>query len=183
MMKSRVSLFIAALFLCFGALQMPAFAARRGGGGFHEGFDHGSHAAIHGDFDHDFHGGFRGGFDHGSRGRILIAPSLGFGWGFGWGYPWYWDNPWYWNPYYYSGPNVLEPNQVDYGTVEFKVKPTSTKVYVDGKFLGTVNDLDHHKAYMPGGYHSIKLVAPDGKTVDRSVYVAAGKTIKIDDRL
>jgi hypothetical protein len=77
----------------------------------------------------------------------------------------------------------VEVHRVNYGTVEFKVKPESTKVYVDQKFIGTVQDLDHHRAYMPAGNHDIKLTAPDGQILDRTLYVAAGQKIKIDEKL
>lgn len=153
-MRNKTWIIVAAFFLCFGGLQVPAFAAIRGGG---------------------FHGGFVRGF----HGRAVIAPYWGFGWGPGWG----WGDPWYWYPYGYAGPNYLGVEHVNYGAVEFKVKPKTTKVFVDGKFLGTVNDLDHHRAYMPGGYHNIKLEAPDGQSANRSIYVAVGRTIKIDERL
>ncbi len=77
----------------------------------------------------------------------------------------------------------MEVHHVNYGTVEFKVKPKSTKVYVDQKFIGTVNELDHHEAFVAAGNHNIKLVAPDGQKLDRTLYIAAGKKIKIDEAL
>jgi hypothetical protein len=78
---------------------------------------------------------------------------------------------------------VVEVHPVNYGTVEFKVRPENTKVYVDQKFIGTVNDLDHHRAFMHAGNHDIKLVAPDGQTFERTLYVAAGKKFKIQENL
>ncbi len=122
-----------------------------------------------------FHGG---GFRAGGR-VVLVEPYFGFG--FGWG-P-YWDG--FWDPWYgygYGYPNV-EVRRVNYGTLDFKVKPASTQVYVDQKYLGTVKELDHHKAYLAGGYHNVKLVAPDGRKVERSIYVAVGRTVKIEEHL
>ena len=107
--------------------------------------------------------------------RVFVGPAFGFGWG--WGYPWGWG------PYYYPGPNVVEVHRVTYGTLEFKVKPEDTKIYVDQKYIGMVKDLDHHKAYLPAGNHDIKLVVPDEQTMDRTLYVAAGQKIKIDESL
>lgn len=158
-MKNKMWIVVAAFFLCFGGLQMPAFAAIKGGAGFH--------------------GGFHGGFGRGFRRGVVVAPYWGFGWGPGWG----WGDPWYGYPYGYAGQSYLGVERVDYGAVEFKVKPKTTKVFVDGRFLGMVNDLDHHRAYMPRGYHNIKLEAPDGQVANRSIYVAAGRTIKINERL
>ncbi len=120
----------------------------------------------------------RGGFRGSSR-LVFVQPFWGFG--FGWG-P-YWDG--YWDPWYgygYGYPNV-EVRRVNYGTLDFKVKPASTQVYVDQKYLGTVKELDHHKAYLAAGYHSVKLVAPDGRKVERSIYVALGRTVKIEEHL
>jgi hypothetical protein len=174
MMKSKKWLVIAACFLCFGGLQLPAFAARRGGGG-HGDFDHDGRGSINRGFDRDSHGEFRGGFDHGYRGGTIIEPYLGFGWGYGW------DNPWFGNPYYYSGSNAFEFPHENYGTVEFRVKPRTTRVFVDGRFIGMVENLDHNKAYLSPGYHDIRLVPPYGQAINQSVYVLAGKTIKIND--
>jgi hypothetical protein len=159
-MKNRTWLIVTGLFLLFGGLQVSAFAMPRGGG-FHGGIGGGMHWGSGGHF-----GGFRG--------RIFVGPAFGFGWG--WGVPWYGD------PYYYPGPDVVEVHHVNYGSIEFKVKPESTKVYVDRKFIGTVGDLDHHKAFMPAGNHEIKLAAPDGKVLDRTIYVAAGQKIKMAEK-
>ncbi len=167
-MRVRKWLIVAAFLLLAGGLQASGFAMERAGGG--RGFQGEVHEGIHAGGDRDFDGGFHGG---GFRGGFFAGPALGFGWG--------WGAPWYWDPYYYPGP--IEVHRVNYGTVEFKVKPTNTKVYVDKKFIGTVNDLDHHKAYMPAGDHDIKLAAPDGQTLDRTLYVAAGQKIKIQDNL
>ncbi len=161
-MRRKAWLVAAAFFLLVGGTQMSAFAAPRAGGG--RGFDRDDRGG--------FHEGFHGGAFHPG---VFAGPAFGFGWG--WGYPWYWG------PYYYPGPDVVEVHHVNYGTVEFKVKPETTKVYVDKKFIGEVKDLDHHKAFLPAGDHDIKLVAPDEQTMDRTLYVAAGQKIKIDETL
>ena len=165
-MKVRTWLIVAAFFLLAGGIQTSTFALAREGG-FHGGMHEGMRAG--GDRD-DFGRGFIGG---GFRGRGFIGPAFGWGWG----------DPWFWGPYYYPGPNVVQLHRVNYGTVEFKVKPDTTKVFVDQKFIGAVKDLDHHRAYLPAGNHDIKLTAPDGQVLDRTVYVAAGQKIKIEDKL
>ena len=153
-MRSRHWLVVATLFLLVSLFPASAFAQR----GFRG-------------------GGFRGGGFRGGR-VVVVRPSIGFG--FGWG-P-YWGG--YWNPWYgYGYPDVVQVRRVDYGTLDFKVKPENTQVYVDQKYLGTIKELDHHKAYLAGGYHNIRLVAPDGRAVDRSVYVAVGRTVKIEEHL
>ncbi len=99
----------------------------------------------------------------------------------GWGYP-YWGWGWGWDPWYY-GPGEIGVVRVDYGTVQFDVKPKNSKVYVDKRYLGTVNELNgrHHEANMPRGYHDIKVVSPDGRKVERSVYLAAGQKVKFEE--
>lgn len=160
-MRVKMWLTSAAFLLLAGGFQTSALAMPRGGGGR--------------GFVTSFRGEFRPAYRYGYPGRVFVGPAFGFGWG--------WGDPWYWDPYYYPGPNVVEVHRVTYGTVEFKVKPESTKVYVDRKFIGTVDELDHHRAYVPAGNHDIKLVAPDGQTLDRNLYVAAGQKIKIERKL
>lgn len=155
-MRASKWLVVAALFLLVGGLQVPAFA--RPGGGF-----------VRGGI--GFRGGHFGGFRGGFYGFSMWNPAFPY-WGWGW-------DPWF------NGPDVMEYERVNYGTVQFQVKPGSTKVYVDQKYLGTVNQLDgcHHQAYVPGGYHSIKLVAPDGQSAERNIYVPVGQKVKIDEKL
>ncbi len=154
-MRAGKWLIVASLFLLTGGLGITAFASPR---------------AVWG-------GGFRAGvYGRGFRWGVPIGPVWGFGWG--------WGNPWYWEPYnYYPGPDYVGVRQINFGTVEFKVKPDVTKVYVDKKFLGEVRDLDHHRIYVPAGYHDLRLTAPDGQSLDRVVYVAVGTKIKIDEKL
>ncbi len=153
-MRNKKLLVVAMLLLVMGVVPAAAFAQR---GGFHGGFGRGHYG-----------------------GRAVFAyPGFGFGFGYGgWG-PYY---PYgYWYPYSpYWGGKVY---RVDYGTVEFKVKPKSTQVFVDGKYLGRVDELDHQKAYLPGGNHEIRLTAPDGRTFVRTIYVAVGAKIKINEKL
>ncbi len=98
----------------------------------------------------------------------------------GWGYP-YWGWGWGWSPWYY-GPGEVGVYNVDYGTVRFDVKPRNSKIYVDKKYLGTVSDLNgrHHEENLPRGYHDVKVVAPDGRKVERTVYLAAGQRLKFE---
>jgi hypothetical protein len=173
-MRAKTWLIDAAFFLLVSFMPSSALAAPRGHGG--GGFDRDARGEMH----EGFRGGFHGVYGRGFRSPgVYIGPSYGLGWGFGWG----WD-PWIWGPpYYYPGTNVVEVRHANYGILEFKVKPKDTKVYVDKKFIGTVGELDHHRAYVAVGNHEITLKAPDGQTVERNVYVAAGKKIKIDEKL
>lgn len=161
---------IAAFVLLAGTLQTSGFAASRGGRGMRSG------PAARG----EFHEGFRGGdrdFGRAYGPRVYINP------GWDWGWNWGWDYPWGWGPYYYPAPEIRRLPPVNYGTLEFNVKPEQTEIYVDNKFIGTVKSLDHHRAYMKQGDHVITLKAPDGRKTERNIYVAAGKKIKIKETL
>jgi hypothetical protein len=165
-MRTRTLLAAVMVLLMAAVIPSSAYASGRGHSGM------AFHSGVRGEIHEGFHG-------HALRGdlstRIFLEPAFDFGWG--------WDDPWFWGPYYYPGTNELEVRQVNYGTLEFKVKPENTKVYVDKKFIGEVGQLDHQKAYVAVGNHEVMLKAPDGQTMERNIYVAAGKNIKIDEKL
>ena len=171
-MKIKKWLMIGAFILLAGSLQITGFAYPRGRGGMRMG--HSERGEIH----EGIHNGHRDrDFGRAYGGRIFIGPSPEWYWGWGW-------NPYgIWGPYYYPGPSQVEVRHVDYGTLEFKVKPEDTQIYIDNKLIGTVRSLDHHKAYAKQGNHEIMLKAPDGRTIDRDIYVAAGKKIRIKETL
>jgi hypothetical protein len=125
-----------------------------------------------------------------AHGRIAIGVGIGvpvvpYYQPFYPGYPWWTAYPYpYPGPGYY-GPRVVEVRRINYGTIQFNVKPENTRVYVDGKYLGTVEALEghHHEANLGGGDHTVRLVAADGRHVERTVYVAIGKKTKISEKL
>ena len=96
-----------------------------------------------------------------------------------WGgiYPYGW-----WNPWWYDGPRVMEVERVDYGTIQFDVKPVASKVYVDGKYMGVVDELQgrHHETKLPPGCHEIKIESPAGVSYVRTVYLATGDKYKFE---
>ena len=64
--------------------------------------------------------------------------------------------------------------------VEISGNRASSKVFVDGKYLGKVDQLSgrHHKTNLMQGMHDIQRVGPGGQKAERNVFVAAGKTFK-----
>jgi hypothetical protein len=70
--------------------------------------------------------------------------------------------------------------RIDYGAVDFNVKPLSSQVFVDGKYFGTVGDLKgrHHEAFLAAGLHDVRVVGPGGQKAEREIYVAAGQRFK-----
>jgi hypothetical protein len=98
-------------------------------------------------------------------------------------YPFYPFGFWgYWSDPRFGGQRYVQVERVNYGTVDFDVKPSSSQVYVDGKFMGTVNDLNGHghKARLPGGLHEVRIVSPDGRSTTRTIYVAIGEKLKFN---
>jgi hypothetical protein len=169
-MNTKKGLMIATLILLAGSLQTSVFAAQRRWSGM------GSGNSGRG----EFHEGFRGGYRYGDFGRAYGTPIYVEPWS-GWYGGWY--APWAGWPGYYPEPNVVEVRHIDYGTLEFKVKPEDTQIYIDKKLIGTVKSLDHQKIYVKQGDHEITLKSSGGRTVERNVYVPVGKKIKINEML
>jgi hypothetical protein len=166
----RLLLIVAVFFLIAGGAQTSALAMSRD----REGGD--IHGSFHSSFQREAPAtqvAYARGFHEGRRG-FVGGPWFGFGGGLGW------DGPWYWGPDYYPPQELIN---VNYGTIQFKVTPDNTQVYLDQNPMGTVNELNHHRVYTAGGQHDVRLVAPDGQTYDRSVFVAVGQKIKIDAKL
>jgi len=110
--------------------------------------------------------GFRGGF---VRGPVYFSPYYGYpvhGFGFAGSYV---------TGYGYGR---------GYGRVDFNVKPKTSQIYVDSGYLGVADDFDGgffgRTATLPPGKHTIRIVAPDGRTEQRDVYVMPGRELNID---
>lgn len=152
-MRVRIWLVSASLFLLLAGLQGVAAASPNARVGAHVGFHSGGVRLIYRPFP-----------------RYFWGPAYPY-WGWGWG----------WDPWYY-GPPAVNVYRVNYGTIQFDVKPKNSRVYVDHKYLGTVGELSgrHHEANLPGGYHDVRVVAPDKREVERTVYVALGQKVKFE---
>ena len=163
-MRTIAGIIVATLVLLSGGFHAAALA-QHGGTGSHGGMGH-SHGGFHGGHHHGFHGG----------GGVIPAPAFGFGNGGWWPYDFYgYSYP------YYSGAVAF--HRPDYGTLEFKVKPGDTQVFVDNRYMGRINDIYKHRVYIPGGYHRIRLIAPNGAESVSKVLVAAGKKSKVEQKL
>ena len=68
------------------------------------------------------------------------------------------------------------------GTIDFNVKPQSSKIFVDGNYLGIVDQFNGYPqtAILPTGYHNIRIVSPSGQVVRQRVYVAAGREFNLN---
>ena len=125
-----------------------------------------------------------------------------FGLGLHYGYPGYYGlgYPWYGYPYYgygygypyygygygypggygygYSGSVTAAPGQV-YGRVRIQNAPGNAQVFVDGNYVGIVDDIDGARAglSLDAGVHRIEIRANGLETVTFDVNLQAGQTI------
>jgi hypothetical protein len=128
----------------------------------------------------------------GAGGPVVVTGGYGFypwwigGAGFGGyyggyygpGYGGYYD-PWYGgNPDPYDAPAGASQSYQEEGAVRLKIKPREAEVYVDGYFVGTVDDFDgvFQRLHIETGPHRIEVRAPGYETLSFDLRVAPGKT-------
>lgn len=176
-----------------------------GSGGNHGGY-HGPTGGYHGGTG-GYHGGtgyrgYRGGYHgyyggfHGYRGFYYprFYGTFAFTWGtpFFWGFPfdywpyyypygWYgWDGGGY--PAYYGYDRVRREEQ---GALDLDLSPADTQVYLDGQYIGTVDDYDGWPQYLwldPGTY-DIVFYRDGYKTLARQVTIYRGLVVDWSDHL
>jgi hypothetical protein len=97
--------------------------------------------------------------------------GYGYGYGFGYGFPlcysaWNMYDPWYMSGMYagggyYGGYSSGQAGYAsgDQGKLRLKIKPKDAKVYVDGYFTGTVDDMDgtFQKLPLAPGRHHVEV--------------------------
>ena len=124
-----------------------------------------------------------------SGGTIVITEGSGFypwGWGYEGGaiaggyYGGYYGayDPWYgWFPTYAPVESGGGPD--DTGAIRLKVKPNDANVYVDGFFVGTVDDFDNafQKLKLEPGPHHIERRAPQHQPLALDVMIQEDQTI------
>jgi hypothetical protein len=135
--------------------------------------------------------------------------GIGYGYGLGLGWPLFYD-PWY-DPYgspgyagygYGSmggynaggyntggydtgGYNSSSYAGLDQGKIRLKVKPRNAKVYVDGYFVGTVDEFDgaFQKLTLNGGRHRVEIKADGYETADFDVLITPDETVTYQGEL
>jgi hypothetical protein len=110
----------------------------------------------------------------------------GYGGGIGGFYPWYGYggyyggyygayDPWFgWYPTYGSA-SIDEDGD---GALRLKVKPADASVYVDGYYVGIVDDFDgvFQRLHLESGAHRIEIRAPEYETLSFDVLIEADHT-------
>lgn len=113
--------------------------------------------------------GFRAGF---VRGPFYVSPYYGYPY-YGFGF----------RGDYVVGSRYRHGNA---GSVDFNVKPKDSQIFVDGAYIGVADDFDGgffgHTAILPSGKHRIRIVAPDGRSENRVIYVMPGRELNLDLR-
>lgn len=100
--------------------------------------------------------------------------GLGYGFGYGYGYGYGYGSPRY-GGYYYRG----------YGEVRAEVKPKEAKVYVDGDYVGEVDDFDGwwQRMELEPGRHRIVFRAPGYRPYAVTLRVLPGQDYHIKQQL
>lgn len=116
----------------------------------------------------------------GVRGSIVFVGGYAYDpfWG-----PGFWGaGPWYPYPYPYSiDPLPYDPS----ADMRILATPKDAKVYVDGYYVGLVDDFDgvfQHLSLPPGG-HDITLYREGYRTVTRQIYLQPAHTFKLREQM
>ncbi len=91
------------------------------------------------------------------------------------GYPGYYGSPGY---YAYPGYGAPAP-EAPYGSLRLRVRPENAAVYVDGYYVGLVDDFDgsFQRLQLEPGVHRIEISAPGYQTEAFDVKAEPGRTI------
>jgi hypothetical protein len=123
-------------------------------------------------------GGHPGGGTVVVHGGYYGYPYLGMGWGWG---P-YWGGYWYGGPYW-GYPYPYWGSGYDYSGAELRleVKPKQAQVFVDGYYVGIVDDFDgtFERLHIRPGDHELVLYLEGYQTVKQNVRVGQRQEAKI----
>lgn len=114
--------------------------------------------------------------------RTYVGLSFGWGWGYpysffaGYGYPYGW-HPYGWPAYNYEY-FVAEQNM---SAVRIMAKPRQAEVYVDGYYVGLVDDYDglYQRLRLEAGEHELQLYLDGYRSVRQKLYFTPGATLKV----
>lgn len=95
-----------------------------------------------------------------------------------------WYSGWYgWSPYpFYAQPYPYYRYYPDYrGSARLQVQPRETQVYIDGYFVGTVDDFDGwlQRLHVEPGEHDLELYLEGHRPFRQQVLFRPGATLKI----
>jgi hypothetical protein len=114
------------------------------------------------------------------RGRRAPVRSYGYRGYRSYYYGYY--NPYFYGPYSYHGyPYYGQAYYYDLGAVRLQVKPEETEVYVDGYYVGVVDEYDgiFQRLRLPSGEHEIELYLDGHESIREMLYLVPGETYKL----
>jgi hypothetical protein len=131
---------------------------------------------------------------YGLNGSPYYYPGFGMGYGFGMGLGWY---PYFGDPngdYLGAGSSTEGSGSYasqgvygshEQGNLKLKVKPRDAKVYVDGYFVGVVDQFDGlmQKLALDVGRHKVEIKADGYETAEFDVLINAQKTVTFEGTL
>lgn len=103
-----------------------------------------------------------------------------------WGWWWWGDNYWPYSPYYYDHPYERHGYYQDgAGALDLDVSPGRTQVFLDGQYIGTVDQYDGFPTYLwlEKGTYDLVLYLDGYRTVAKQISVYPGAVIDVNDRL
>jgi PEGA domain len=120
--------------------------------------------------------------------RRYYGPGLGFGLGYFYDPFWYdpfsYGGGYYGGGYYGGAPYAGGYGSGSYatagtGSLRLKLKPREAEVYVDGYFVGTVDQFDglFQKLELDAGGHRIEIRSEGHESVEFDVLITAGETV------
>ena len=111
------------------------------------------------------------------------APYYGYGFGFGVGFSFGWPG-WYGGPYYapyYAGYPYGGHYYYDYSAARLQVTPRQAEVFIDGHFVGLVDDFDgwSQRLTVAPGEHTLEIFLGGHHTFRQNVLFRPGATLKV----
>src|SRR5688572_24208966 len=109
----------------------------------------------------------------------------GFALGIGWGWPgWYgygYGSPYAYGPYPY-GPYPYGGYYDNRGAARLEVRPREAQVFIDGYFVGAVDDFDGwaQRLYVAPGEHELAIYLKGHRTYRQSVLFRPGSTLRLE---
>lgn len=115
--------------------------------------------------------------------RPVYYPSryyspLFWGVGYGWGYGWY--DPFWYQRYPYPPPRYRNYGY-DEASARIEVTPSDAQVYVDGYYVGTVDDFDgvFQRLHVRAGEHTLEIYKDGYRTIRERVDFKRGETYRV----
>jgi hypothetical protein len=107
-----------------------------------------------------------------------------------WGLGWYYYDPWFWGGYYggyggYYGGGYYGYGAYDLGSIRLKVKPRDAEVFVDGYYVGIVDEFDgtFQQLRVEEGPHVVQIKKEGFRPLEFKVRVLIDHTITLHGEL